>query len=92
MKLGSPGLTVKGFPGAYKQYFSSGGVRILSSTSNSAEIELTGAEAYGQGVCSATLGWTRMALEYAGAKDIKTEHVECLFHKGKRCLIHYTWR
>ncbi len=91
IKLGTPAFTANSLPGAYKQYFSVGEFKVIQVSSHSAEFELSGAEAYGQAGCSGTLGWTRMALEYAGAKNLKADHSECKNQGKKKCVFKYTW-
>lgn len=93
MKIGTPSLTASRFPSAWKHYFSQGAFTILESTSNQLTASLEDAEAYGRAGCEGTLGWTKMALEYAGAKQLKAEHHACRF-KGQdsNCLFRYSWR
>jgi len=91
IKLGTPTFTANAFPGAYKQYFNQGDLSSIKVAAKSAEFELLGAEAYGEAGCSGTLGWTRMALSYAGAKYLRAEQTTCRYRGGERCLFHYTW-
>jgi len=92
MKVGSPSFVASRFPSVWKNYFNQGGVRILKSIHHELEIVVEGAEAYRRAGCEGTLGWTAMALEYAGAKDLVAHHHECLFQGGGRCLFDYRWR
>jgi hypothetical protein len=91
IKLGTPAFTANSFPGAFKQYFSAGEFKAVNVASHAAEFELLGAEPYGEAGCSGTLGWTRMALEYAGAKNLIADHAECRFHGRTRCVFRYRW-
>jgi hypothetical protein len=91
IKIGTPSFTAKSFPNSYKQYFNVGEFKTISMTSNSAEFELIGAEPYGQAGCSGILGWSRMALEYAGAKQLTIDHSECLNRGKKHCVFKYAW-
>jgi hypothetical protein len=91
IKLGTPAFTANSFPGAYRQYFNVGKLNSIRVTPKSAEFELTQGEAYGEAGCSGTLGWTRRALEYAGAKYLRADHATCRYHGGDRCLFRYTW-
>jgi len=91
MRIGSPGMTFSHFPKAYRQYFNIGEFKILSQDAEAGEAELAGADVYGQGGCSGTLGWTRRALEYSGAKQLKVWHPECRFKGQNRCLLKFTW-
>jgi len=91
IKLGTPAFTANSLSGAFKQYFNVGEFKIVSVTSHAAEFELIGAEAYGEAGCSGTLGWTRMALEYAGAKHLVADHSDCRYHGRGRCVFRYKW-
>ena len=91
IKLGTPTFTANSFSGAYRQYFNQGDLTVLKVSAKFAEVELRGAEAYGEAGCSGTLGWTRMALSYAGAKYLRAEQVACRYRGDERCLFHYTW-
>ncbi len=91
MKIGSPAFVAKRFPQSWSHYFSAGTFSILKLTSNTMEAALDGAEVYGLGGCQGTIGWTRMALEYAGAKNLQIEHPECAVKGKSRCLLNYKW-
>lgn len=91
MKIGSPGFVAQRFPSVWKKYFSAGVARILHITGNEMEIVLEGAEGYGLAGCAGTLGWTRAALEFAGAKNLKLTQKQCLRNGDSRCHYVYLW-
>ncbi len=92
VKLGIPAFTANLFSNAYKHYFNVGELDRINVTLHTAEFELVGADPYGEAGCSGTLGWTRMALEYAGAKELQAEHTDCRYHGSQRCLFRYNWK
>ena len=91
MRIGSPYYIAKRFPHSWSHYFNRGKFTILELTPKSLQGALEGTEVYGPGSCEGTYGWSRMALEYSGAKNLKIEHPECLFKGQPRCLFNYQW-
>lgn len=92
MKLGSPSTIAGRFPLVWRHYFDTGMVRIINKTTNSISIEIIGAAGYGLAGCTSAIGWTTMALEYSGAKNLKVEHPRCIFNDGhSTCLVQYAW-
>lgn len=91
MKMGSPAFVAKRFPMAWDRYFDTGAFRLLEQGTNTLEASLEGARAYGEAGCAGTIGWSRQALEYAGAKGLHVEHPECAFAGGSRCLLRFSW-
>lgn len=92
MKVGTPSFIASRFPAIWRRYFSAGELRVEESQPHRLEIELDGARPYGTAGCQGTLGWTRQALEYAGARDLRIDHPECLFAGSRHCIIRYAWR
>ncbi len=92
MKVGSPSFVAQRFPSVWKQYFSAGEVKIIQLKTNFAEMLLEGASEYGRAGCLGTLGWTRAALEYAGAKNLHIDHSECLFQGRSACRFIFKWQ
>ncbi len=92
MKVGTPSFVAQRFPTIWKQYFTAGEYKIIHSTPNSLEAVLEGTKEYGIGGCYGTLGWTRAALEYAGAKSCHIDHSECLFENQSACRFIYEWK
>jgi hypothetical protein len=93
MKVGTPSLTASRFPNAWKHYFNQGSFTIVESSSNQISAALENADAYEMAGCEGTLGWTRKALEHAGAKQLKADHYACRFKgQGNKCLFRYTWK
>jgi hypothetical protein len=91
VKMGTPSFTVKMLPGAYKQYFNTGELKVLKVDSRSAQIELVGAGVYGRGGCCGTQGWTRRVLQHVGAKKLADSQPQCRFRGQTRCLIEFAW-
>ncbi|MFA5260563.1 MAG: hypothetical protein WC450_04980 [Candidatus Omnitrophota bacterium] len=91
MKIGSPGFVAQRFPSVWKKYFSAGVAKILHITGHQMEIVLEGAEEYGAAGCAGTLGWTRAALEFAGAKNLKLIQKQCIRNGAPRCHYFYSW-
>ena len=91
MQIGSPSFVAQRFPSVWRQYFSVGTVKILQLNEQHLEMVLEGAEEYGAAGCSGTLGWTRAALKFAGAKNLELTHTECTRRGNTRCLYVYNW-
>ena len=91
MKIGSPAFVAQRFPSIWKQYFNVGTVRVILLETQKLEMVLEGAEEYGAAGCAGALGWTRAALEYAGAKNLRLTHKECTRQGGTRCHYVYAW-
>ncbi|HPB68249.1 MAG TPA: hypothetical protein PLT76_07110 [Candidatus Omnitrophota bacterium] len=91
MKVGSPGFVAQRLPSVWKQYFGAGTARLFHITENQMEIILEGAEEYGAAGCAGTLGWTRAAMKYAGAKNLKLTQKECIRDGAPRCHYVYSW-
>jgi hypothetical protein len=91
MKLGTPEFTGRKFDGVYSHYFSKGVWSTVESTSKSLVSKLVDTEPLGEGICWGSFGWTKAALKYSGAKNLRTAHPECVFHGGKQCLFTYHW-
>lgn len=91
MKIGTPNLTALNFPHAWRNYFSVGEYKIVSSKSRFLEAVLVGADVYGKGGCDGALSWTREALNYSGAQNNRVEEVECVFRGDKRCRFICQW-
>jgi hypothetical protein len=91
MKIGTPEFTGKKFDGVYSHYFSNGTWTTVESTSKSLVSKLVNHQVLGEGICWGSLGWTRAALQYAGAKNLRASHAECVFHGGAQCVFKYEW-
>ena len=92
MKLGSPSFIAKRFPTVWDRYFSGGRYRVITLGSNELVAEVEDARAYGEAGCHGTMGWTRQALTYSGAKSLRIEHTECVFAGAARCVFRCAWQ
>lgn len=92
MKLGSPAFVAKRFPTVWDRYFNGGALRLLAIEARAMDAVVENAEGYGKAGCHGTMGWTRQALTYSGAKNLRIEHTECVFEGGNRCLFRCVWQ
>jgi hypothetical protein len=91
MWLGSPAMTAQKLAAGGQRYFSVGGYQMDNITSKSCRLTERGHTVYGLGSCQGTEGWTRKALEYAGARNLKITHQQCEHQGADACVMLYTW-
>jgi len=87
----SPSIMAHAVPRVYRFYLDTGKITMVAIKKHYVEFNVKQGKVYGEGLCSAIIGWGRKGLNMCGAKNIRVNHNECI-HKGRSaCVYKVAW-
>lgn len=89
-KMGSPEFVIGRAARVFGSYYDSGRIEVVETRAGRAVLDLHGFEGAPQ-FCERILGWMEKTVQMAGARDLRSDHPQCVHRKDRACRFVGDW-